>query len=317
MQENCRISFSQSGREALEKIQNAPFDLVLLDVMMPEMDGYEICRRIHELPEGRGIPVIFLTAKVDKDSIVRGFEAGAVDYIIKPFHSAELLARIRTHMELKSYRDRLEEINIDLNKELLRGIQMEAELRESREALRKVNRQLYEKATTDSLTGLLNRRKIQDFIEYEHERANRSQQVYSLVLADIDFFKEINDTYGHDCGDTVLQEISRILLDQVRKQDQVSRWGGEEFLLLLPDTDCEGAFFLSEKIRNSIENHTFLCGKKELKITMTFGICTRSRDTEVEDLIKQADIALYTGKERGRNCSIRYSGRSLFSPDAL
>jgi len=302
-----RISFSQSGMDALEKVRSADFDLILLDIMMPEMDGYETCRRIHELPEGREIPVIFLTAKIDKESIVRGFEAGAVDYIMKPFHAAELLVRIRTHLQLKSYRDRLEEINIHLNKEILKGIQMESELRESREELQKVNRQLYEKATTDSLTGLLNRRKMMDFIEYEHERTDRSRQPYSLVMSDIDFFKKINDTYGHACGDTVLVEISRIFLSGVRKQDQVSRWGGEEFLMLLPDTEEKGARFLAEKIRTSIESHLFSTGTKDLNITMTFGISTREQDDDVETLIKQADIALYTGKENGRNRTILYS----------
>lgn len=305
--ENYRISFAQSGMDALEKIRNAPFDLVLLDIMMPEMDGYETCRRIHEMPESRETPVIFITAKIDKDSIVRGFEAGAVDYIMKPFHSAELLVRIRTHLELKSYRDRLEEINIDLNKEILKGIQMETELRESRAELQKVNRQLYEKATTDSLTGLLNRRKMLDFIEYEHERTDRTRQAYSLVMADIDFFKQINDTYGHDCGDLVLREIASILLTQVRKQDQVSRWGGEEFLMLLPDTKGEGALFLAEKIRDTIENHDFTCNRDKVHMTMTFGISTRGNAKDVEELIKQADIALYTGKESGRNRSICYS----------
>ncbi len=303
-----RISFSQSGMDALEKISNFDFDLVLLDIMMPEMDGYETCKKIHDIPRSRETPVIFLTAKVDKDSIVRGFEAGAVDYIMKPFYGPELLARIKTHIELKTVRNRLEDINVHLNKEILKGIEMETELRASREELQRVNRQLFQEATTDSLTGLLNRRKMLDFIEYEHERTDRSQQVYSLVMSDIDYFKKINDTHGHDCGDMVLREISRIFLSQVRKQDQISRWGGEEFLLLLPDTEEKGAFILAEKIRKTIETHTFSCTAVDLNITMTFGITTRNGDADSESLIKQADIALYTGKDMGRNRTQQFEG---------
>ncbi len=306
-EEHYRISFSQSGTDALDKVKNADFDLVLLDIMMPGMDGYETCRRIHDLPGLRETPVIFLTAKVDKDSIVRGFEAGAVDYIMKPFYGPELLARFRTHIELKSVRDRQEKINVHHNKEILKGIEMETELRASREELQRVNRQLFQEATTDSLTGLLNRRKMLDFIEYEHERTDRSQQVYSLIMSDIDFFKKINDTHGHDCGDLVLREISQVFLSQVRKQDQIARWGGEEFLLLLPDTEEKGAFTLAEKIRKTIEAHTFSCPAVDLNITMTFGITTRNGEADSEGLIKQADIALYTGKERGRNRSQQFA----------
>jgi len=247
--EEYRISFSQSGYDAIDKVRKNSFDLILMDIMMPGLDGLETCRRIHELPEHHDIPVIFLTAKIDKESIVQGLEAGAVDYIVKPFHGAELLARIRTHLALKTYREQLEAINVDLNKEILRGIEMEEKLRESQQEIVRINRQPYKKATEDSLTGLLNRQKMMDFIEYEYERASRTKKGFSIVLTDIDFFKKVNDTYGHDCGDVVLKGVADTILAQGRKQDQVARWGGEEFLLLLPDTDGRGAYTLAEKIR--------------------------------------------------------------------
>src|SRR6056297_2516492 len=148
-EEHYRISFSQSGTDALDKVKNADFDLILLDIMMPGMDGYETCRRIHDLPGLRETPVIFLTAKIDKDSIVKGFEAGAVDYVAKPFYGAELLARIRTHLRIKAFQEQQEEINARINRELLKSMQMAEELEKAQEELQNVNRQLYERATKD------------------------------------------------------------------------------------------------------------------------------------------------------------------------
>lgn len=305
-QEGYRISFSQSGRDVLQKIENAAFDLILLDIMMPEMDGFEICTRVREHPEYREVPIIFLAAKIDKESIVKGFEVGAVDYIEKPFHGAELLARIRTHLELKAYRERVEQINIQLNKEILNGIKMQEELEASKAALEEMNRKLYEKATKDALTKLFNRRKMTDLIEYEYDRAQRNTLPFSIIITDIDHFKKVNDTYGHDCGDVVLEEISRALMSMIRKQDQVGRWGGEEFLLLLPETDTEGALTLAEKMRSKIEKSTYCCGKTELKITMTFGISSFTDEKTDKTVIKEADLALYDGKNNGRNRCVAY-----------
>ena len=299
-EEGYRISFSQTGRDVLNKIENASFDLILLDIMMPEMDGFEICTRVRQHPEYKEVPIIFLTAKIDKDSIVKGFEVGAVDYILKPFHGAELLARIRTHLELKAYREKVEEINIQLNKEILKGIRMQEELEE-------MNRRLYEKATKDALTGLFNRRKMTDLIEYEYDRALRNQLPFSVIITDIDHFKAVNDTHGHDCGDEVLQEVSQILTSMTRKQDQASRWGGEEFLLLLPETDTNGALTLAEKIRTKIEQSSYFCGKAELNITMTFGISCFADGKTDKTVIKEADIALYEGKNSGRNRCVAYN----------
>lgn len=305
-EEGYRISFSQSGQDVLKKIENAAFDLVLLDIMMPEMDGFEICTRIKQHPEYKEVPVIFLTAKIDKDSIVKGFEVGAVDYIIKPFHGAELMARIRTHLELKAYREKVEEINIQLNKEILNGIRMQEELEKSKTELEHMNRRLYEKATKDALTGLFNRRKMTDLIEYEYDRSLRTQLPFSIIISDIDHFKKVNDTQGHDCGDRVLEEVARILMSMTRKQDQVSRWGGEEFLLLLPETDTDGALTLAEKIRKKIEQNSWFCGQIELKITLTFGISSYGENKTDKKVIKEADLALYEGKNSGRNRCVAY-----------
>ena len=300
-------TFSTSGKDALEKVKNTLFDLVILDVMMPEMDGFETCKRILKRPEYKEVPIIFLTAKADKESIAKGFELGAVDYIRKPFDGSELLARIGTHLELKGYREKLEEINIELNKEILKGVQMQEELQTTQNELEKMNRRLYEKASKDALTGLFNRRKMTDLIEYEYDRSLRTQQSFSIIITDIDHFKQVNDNFGHDCGDNVLKEIAEILNSLVRNQDRVARWGGEEFLLLLPDTNIDGAVILAEKIRKKIAETSYSYGEHQLSITMTFGASSFAKNKTDKTVIKEADIALYEGKSRGRNRSIPFS----------
>ncbi|MGC9312204.1 MAG: GGDEF domain-containing response regulator [Sediminispirochaetaceae bacterium] len=303
-----KLSHSNSEAETMEKMNDHGLDLILLDITDTQFNGYKLCQKIHLIPEYREIPILFLTSHMDKRSIMKGFKAGAVDYILKPFKQAEVLVRVRTHLELKNYREKLEQINVDLNKEILRGIQMEDELRSSKEELEKVNRQLYEKATKDVLTGLFNRRKMMDFIEYEIERSTRNKKPFSIILTDIDHFKMVNDTYGHDCGDVVLRIIGQTFLSAIRKQDHVSRWGGEEFMFLLPETDENGSFTLAEKIRHIIAKKQFQCNKENLSdITMTFGIAVFQDHPNVDTLIKHADLALYHGKNTGRNRTVLYT----------
>ena len=300
-EDGYRIAFSQHGRDALQKVQHTLYDLILLDIMMPEIDGFEVCRRIRELPEYKEIPIIFLTAKTDKESIVRGFEVGAVDYVSKPFYGAELLARVRTHLKIKAFQEQLEDSNAQMNRELLKSMEMAEDLTKTKEELQTVNRQLYDRATKDPLTGLFNRRKMIDSLEYEKERNRRGDSSYAIIICDIDHFKTINDTYGHDCGDEILKQLAGLLIDTVRKQDQISRWGGEEFLILLPETDEEGARILAEKIRRRIEEESFTCPEHSIEMTMTFGVGLCEGEKDPDRCIKEADLALYHGKQRGRN----------------
>ncbi len=301
-----RIAFSQSGSDALDKVENTHFDLILLDIMMPEMDGLELCRRIKEKPEYREIPIIFLTAKTDKESIVHGFEVGAVDYVVKPFFGAELLARVHTHLKIKAFQEQLEEINTEMNRELLKSMELAEDLTKTKEELQAVNRQLYERATKDPLTGLFNRRKMIDSLEYEKERTNRGESCYAIIICDIDHFKSVNDTYGHDCGDEILTQVASLFGETIRKQDQLARWGGEEFLILLPETGEEGALTLAEKIRRSIEEGEYSCPDHSIKLTMTFGIGVCEGEKDPDRCIKEADLALYHGKTGGRNRSVAF-----------
>jgi diguanylate cyclase (GGDEF)-like protein len=262
----CKISVALDGKMALDLIPKLKPDLVLLDVMMPEIDGFEVCRRLKEDEELENIPVIFITAKGDVEDIVDGFEAGAVDFIMKPFRQEEVLARVKTHLTLSA-------------------------------AIKK----LLHDSETDPLTGLYNRRTFLKRIENEAMRFKRSQKPFSLLFGDIDFFKKINDTYGHSAGDDVLIKISNLLNTEKREIDQVARWGGEEFLILLPETDLKGAVQLGNKIREKISAQPIVYEGQEIHVTMSFGASKFNGEIPVDKTIDLADQRLYKAKESGRN----------------
>ena len=262
----CRISVALNGKMALDLIPKLKPDLVLLDVMMPDMDGYEVCRRLKENPDLQNIPVIFITAKGDIEDVVEGFEAGAVDFIMKPFRQEEVLARVRTHLTLSA-------------------------------ALKK----LIQDSETDPLTGLFNRRTFMKRIENEAARFKRSKKPFSILFGDIDFFKKINDTFGHSAGDAVLVSISKLMDTEKREIDQIARWGGEEFLILLPETGLNGAVLLGNKIREKISAQSIMHEGKEIKVTMSFGASIYNGETPIDKTIDLADQRLYRAKESGRN----------------
>ena len=260
------ISVAFNGQKALDLVPKLKPDLILLDIMMPGIDGYEVCRRLKQSDVSKYIPVIFITAKGDTESIVEGFDVGAVDFIMKPFKVKEVCARVHTHLTLSAA----------LNK-------------------------LIQDSETDPLTGLFNRRTFLKRIEEEAMRFRRYQKPFSILFGDIDFFKKINDTYGHAAGDAVLINISNILKTAKREIDQVARWGGEEFLILLPETDVAGAVQHGNKIREMISAKPFIYEGQEINITMSFGVSIYNGDTSIEKTIDLADQRLYRAKESGRN----------------
>lgn len=270
------LQFVVGGENVLEVASTEMPDLILLDIHMPNVDGFEVCRRLQGSVETRDIPVIFLTAAYkDEESIVKGFEAGAVDYVTKPFFRQELLARIRTHLQLKKYKEYLLEISIK-----------------------------------DPLTGLFNRRRMTERIQEEWARVKRSKSCFALLLGDVDHFKVINDTYGHDCGDAVLTGIARTVEDSIRTQDMVGRWGGEEFLTILPDTTSEGGATVAEKLRRTIESSTWKCDEQMTHVTATFGVACCDADISPQECLRRADQALYEGKNSGRNCVVQWREQS-------
>ncbi len=248
---------AENGTTALKQVEECVPDVILLDVMMPGMTGFEVCKELRNNPKNSVIYIIMLTAMADSSDKITGLDIGADDYLIKPFEIEELLARIR--VGIRSCQDKRH-------------------------------------AIMDTLTQLYNRHFFDIHIIKEINRALRYQCELSLIMLDIDHFKRVNDTYGHDVGDLVLTELAMILDDHCRQSDIPIRWGGEEFIILLPETDKQGAKKLAERIRCTIETYGFTTAGHQ---TASFGVAILVDDYQT--LIKQADKALYKAKENGRN----------------
>ena len=280
-------AFALNGRQAITFLEKEVPDIILLDVIMPEMDGYDVCSRLKKNERTADIPIIFITARTEANDIVAGFESGASDYIAKPFNIAELKVRLENQLKIRTFQKQLEVTNQILE--------------EKNQALRIALGKLEKAALTDPLTGLWNRRAMYRRLRDEKERFDRGGKAFSVIIGDVDHFKTFNDNYGHDCGDFVLEAIADILEQNLRKQDTVSRWGGEEFLILLPETQIDGAYSKTESIREVLCNHPFVFNEMTLHLSMTFGVVAFRMGLSVEDCIKLADGALYEGKKQGRN----------------
>lgn len=270
-QEGYQINIAQDGLKAIQMAEKVSPDLVLLDVMMPDMDGYETCQRLKQSPETKDIPIIFLTARKEPEDIVKGFEVGGVDYISKPFNSIELLARIRTHLDLW-YK----------------------------------TRQLQSIADKDGLTMIANRRRFDAFFDLEWRRGKRDQTPITIIMIDIDYFKAYNDYYGHLQGDECLKQIAKVIdINCRRPGDIAARYGGEEFAAILGNTDQKGGIQHAEKIRRKVEGLGIHHEKSHISdyVTVSLGIATMipSKEDGAEQLMKIADEQLYRAKELGRN----------------
>lgn len=265
------ILVSTSGEEALVLAASESIDLILLDVEMPGMDGYEVCRRLKKNPYTKNIPVIFVSAANDVQHETKGLEIGAIDYIIKPSNPAIIKARVKNHLELKKYRDILERISL-----------------------------------IDGLTGIANRRHFDQTLEKEWRRALRHRDILSLALIDIDFFKKYNDYYGHLAGDECLQKVGSILTESLKRaSDLGARYGGEEFVILLPSTAKAGALTVTERIRSNVEelriSHEMSKVAKHVTVSIGVAAIRPELDKVPSELIRQADSALYQAKNAGRN----------------
>jgi diguanylate cyclase (GGDEF)-like protein len=293
-----------SGKKALGFIAIQKPDLILLDVKMPELDGYEVCRILKNDPQTREIPIIFLTVQSDLDDVIRGFESGAVDFVSKPFNILELQMRTKTHLELKQIRDAQKIYNQQLenaNRELKKANEI---IRTQNEQLREVAFRLEQVSKTDVLTELDNRRYMMEKLAEEVNRFKRNQKPFSIIIADIDDFKKVNDTHGHDCGDYIIKRMAQTMADSVRDIDSVARWGGEEFLILLPETVTEGAVVLAERIQKNVRRSVWSYNQFQITISLTLGIATFDGETDLELVVKKADRALYDGKNKGKNCIV-------------
>ncbi len=265
------VKTALDGPSALQLAVKAPVpDIILLDIKMPGMDGHEVCRRLKQSTKTRDIPVMFVTALDDQKEEAYGLELGAVDYIVKPVNAPIVKARIRNHIALQHAR---------------------AEL-----ALK--NSELERLAAQDKLTGLYNRRKLDESFAFEVSRAERYDRPLSVIMLDIDHFKAVNDTHGHPVGDAVLVETSKRLRAALRTSDIPGRWGGEEFLIICPETGLDTAANLAERLRHDYEICDFPVAGH---LTASFGVAAHHKGHLATDILLGADEALYRAKNGGRN----------------
>ena len=266
------------GIEALRilEAEDAP-SLAVLDWMMPGLEGPQVCKRVREHPERPYVYVLLVTARSQKDDLLRGLESGADDYLTKPFDAQELRARLHVGQRILDLQDSL--------------ITAREELRFS--------------ATHDALTGISNRPSVLEAVSREQFRQVREGGSFGVIFADIDHFKSVNDTHGHLSGDEVLREVTQRMVGCVRPYDTVGRYGGEEFLIVAPSLDGTGALGLAERIRQAIESEPITTSSGEVRVTASLGVAVSSRDKplETDALLRSADEALYRAKDQGRNQS--------------
>jgi two-component system, cell cycle response regulator len=287
-----KVEFVTDGPQAVARARSLDLDLVLLDIMMPGLDGLDCCRLIKGITQDSFLPVMLVTARSDADSRVTGLRIGADDYVSKPFDERELLARVNNLVRLKRMHD---------------------DIAQARARLEQL-------AVQDELTGLYNYRYLHNRLGEEFKRAERYREPLACVMLDIDHFKRINDRFGHDAGDSALREVAARLRKAVREIDVVTRYGGEEFLLVLPSTNFSGALAVADRVWRAIGTEPFLLPGEPERISVSAGVAVfPSRDIKSKDqLLKAADRALYQAKGDGRDriCVFQHQGY-IYRPESI
>lgn len=259
-----------NGVQAIALAVSNPVDLILLDVEMPDINGFDLCRRIKSESSCVNTPIIFLTGASSPEDRVRGLDLGATDYVIKPFHPAEFQARIRAALRTKHLLDLLQH-----------------------------------RAQIDGLTSLRNRAYLNERLAQEISRVCRRPEALSAIMIDVDNFKSFNDNYGHATGDEVLRGIGEILNSHTRKEDVVARYGGEEFVILTPGIERNDVYHMADRLRKTIEGLSIRGRAGLIRVTCSFGIAYFDPDSP-DTLLQRADIALYAAKRQGKNCVVVY-----------
>jgi diguanylate cyclase (GGDEF)-like protein len=287
---------ARDGEAGIKRSQLAQPDLILLDVQMSGIDGFETCQRLKTNSQTKDIPVIFMTVLTNVEDKLKGFAAGGVDYVPKPFQVEELLARVNTHLTLYQLQRQLQaEIN---------------ERKQAEVALRKANLELQRLAVLDGLTQIANRRRFDEYLSSQWPQTE--QKPIGLLMCDIDYFKRYNDGYGHQAGDRCLQLVAQAISRVVgREKDLVARYGGEEFVVILPETDQEGAMRIAEIIQAEIHKMQLPHAYSEINdyITLSIGVASNipAPGIEPKHLIAAADAALYQAKAQGRDRAVASS----------
>lgn len=286
-QEGFHVISAKDGKSGIDLAASQIPDIILLDLLMPEVSGKDVLKELKNNPDTASIPVIIVSAVADTEDKIDGLSLGANDYIVKPFRFQEVIARINTQLRIAMLQKELEQRHNDLLEK---------------------NKLLKKLAVTDPLTGLFNKGYLMKRLHSEIARSARYNEPISGIMIDIDFFKKINDTYGHLVGDEVLKHISRIIKELTRSIDIVTRYGGEEFFVICPNTSLEGVVNLGERIRERVEKTPFIVDNNVIvSVTVSVGIkCENlnlsvNPDTATTTLINSADLALYKAKSNGRN----------------
>ena len=267
--EDFEIGVAHNGEEGLGEVKKNRPDLIVSDIMMPKMDGYEFCRELRKEPDTKTIPFIFLTARGQLPDKIEGLRTGADDYITKPFVPKELVEMVNARLS-----------RVEIYKEM---------------------------ANSDGLTGFYNQKATKEYLGAEVIRAGRLKIPLSVGFMDIDLFRKVNERFGHPSGDSVLQTVAETIRGMMNKEDVAGRWGGEEFLLILPGVDESEALVRFEKIREEISRLTFR--DKGLKVSFSIGVAAYPNDaSNAEELVKKADMALLRAKKTGRNRVVSFSG---------
>ena len=264
---------ASSSVRAFEILRNNYIHIALVDWVLTGLSGIDICKQIRNSPFSHYLYIIIITGKKTRDDAIEALSNGADDYIMKPFNFEELKVRIDAGLRIIKFQEKLKS-NLET---------------------------MHKDSQIDFLTGVYNRKFIMEKLEIEFGRAKRTDSELSIILCDIDYFKRINDEFGHLAGDEVLSNVGGIFTSNLRKYDYVGRYGGEEFLLLLPDSNIESAKLISERIRKQVENTYFRFKGKKVNITLSFGISSSKFVPTARELIELADKALYNAKHRGRN----------------
>lgn len=269
-----------TGDDALTRFKESPPDLVLLDVMLPGIDGYEVARRIRADESVPYVPIILVTARDSTQDKVTGLDAGADDYLTKPINFPELEARVRSMLRIKKLQDQLEASN----------------------------RKLEQLSISDGLTGLFNHRHVHEVLDHEFDRSLRTHEPVSVCMFDLDHFKAVNDTHGHQAGDAVLRRLAMILRETAREVDVLGRYGGEEFIAVLPGTELHDAAVFAERVRTAVADNEFeISPDRSIRMTVSGGVASwPSRNiNDARGLIEMADRSLYAAKEAGRDRIVR------------